>query len=114
MKRETCATVSPHDIDTTLKSLDRILEQVRKVEDLLSGGGNLAALRLLLEIRKSLRQIVVVLVVQCLRKNLETIDGEDQHSRETRTQDLFEMLKFILLALCLNCQKQIGAELKEA
>lgn len=96
-----------------LKSLNELSEQVRQAEDLLSNGEDLAALQLILGTKKLIRQIVVTLVVHCLRKNLGAIDGEDQHSFETRLRDLFEMLKFTLLALCLNCQKQIGAKLKE-
>ena len=66
-----------------LESLDVLSEQVGQAEDLLSNGEDIAALQLILGIKKSIRQVVVILVVQCLRKNLEAIDGEDQLSSET-------------------------------
>jgi hypothetical protein len=97
-----------------LKSLDVLSEQVGQAEDLLSNGEDIAALQLILGIKKSIRQVVVILVVQCLRKNLEAIDGEDQLSSETRLRDLVEIMKFALLALCLDCWQQIGAKLKDA
>lgn len=97
-----------------LECLHALSEQVRQAENLLSVGEDLAALQRILGTKQLIRQIIVTLVVQCLRKNLEAIDGEDQHSSETRLRNLHEMLKFTLLAMCLNCQKQIGNKLKEA
>jgi hypothetical protein len=96
-----------------LKSLHELSEQVGQAEDLLSHGEDVASLQLILGIKKLIRQVVVILVAQCLRKNLEAIDSEDQHSSETRLQDLVEMMNFALLALCLECRQQIGAKLKE-
>lgn len=98
---------------TTLKSLDDLLKQVGKAEDLLSDGEDIAALQLLIEVKKSIRQVVVILVVQCFQKNLEAIDGEDQLSFELRLRNLVGLMNFVLLALCPDCRQQTGAKLRE-
>lgn len=97
-----------------LKILDASYEKVGQAEDLLSNGEGMAALQLLLETKKVIREVVVILIVHCLRESLEAIDGEDQLSSEKRLRDLIELMNFAMLALCLDCQNQIGAKLKEA
>lgn len=74
----------------------------------------MAAMQVILGSKKLIKQVVVILVVHCLRKNLEAINGEGQLSSEMRLRDLVEMMNFALLALCPDCQQQIGAKLKEA
>jgi hypothetical protein len=96
------------------ESLADVREQIGKAETILSHGDHLAALHRLLQSRKDLRQAVVTLMVECLRENQKAIDGESQLSLEKRLRDLTEVVDFALLALCADCQHQIGVDLKEA
>lgn len=97
-----------------LESLEELSEQVRQSENLLSNGEDLAALQRILETKELIRRIVVTLVVQCLRRNLEVINSEVSCTSETQLRHLSELVKFTLQALCLNCQEKIGNRLKEA
>lgn len=98
---------------TILKPFAELSEQIRQAEDLLSSGEEVAALRAIYGIKKQIGQVTVMLIVQCLRKNLEAIAGEDQLSYEMRMHHLFETLNFALLALCPECQQEIRTKLME-
>jgi len=95
-------------------SLSNVREQIGEVETFLPNGDHLAALHHLLQSRNYLRQVVVILIVECLRENLEGIKGEDLLSYEMRLHNLAEVVNFALLALCPDCQHQIGVDLKES
>ena len=103
-----------HKQSIILDSLSDVREQIGEVETLLSNGDHLAALHQLLQSRNHLRQVVVTLMVACVQENLEVVKGEDPLSYETRLRNLAEIVNFALLALCPDCQHQIGIDLKEA
>jgi hypothetical protein len=96
----------------TLASIQDVQAQIGEVEVLLLAGDHPAAMVCLLKARNDLRQIVVILIVECLRKNLEVVDDDDS-SIDQRLSKLTEIVNFALLALCPDCQRKIGARLKE-
>jgi hypothetical protein len=97
----------------TLPSIQDVQAQIEEVEVFLSAGDHLAAMVSLLKARNDLRQIVVILIVECLRKNLEVCEGVDDPSIDQRLSKLTEILNFALLALCPDCQNQISARIKD-
>ncbi len=97
----------------TLASIQDVQAQIEEVEVFLTAGDRPAAMVSLLKARNDLRQIVVVLIVECLRKNLEICEGVDAPSIDQRLSKLTEILNFALLALCPDCRQQIGARLKD-
>jgi hypothetical protein len=95
-------------------SLADVREQIGKAATSLSDEDHLAALNWLLQSRNHLRQAVVILIVECLRENLQAVEDEDNSSYERRLRNLTGIVDFALLALCPDCRRQIGVDLKEA
>lgn len=96
-----------------IETLDALGRQVKNAEVMLSNGEDIAALRLLNELKEPLNHVIVQLVMQCLRENLDQQQDNDLTASDCRARRCMDLLNFALVSFCPDCQNRIAVRLKE-
>jgi hypothetical protein len=96
-----------------MKHLKLIGQRVAAAEALLLAGNHPAAIRTLLEARRLGGQTMVVLIVDCLRRALASVNSPDRRTRETCVDEFVRLVGLAGSTLCLACRRRVVARPKE-